>query len=138
MVNRGSSGDGDNDESGGGLTTSELLETLRFGSNAVFASSNELPGDNDMKIITDRNREESMDCGGKLKVETTLTAKDYNVCKELTPCQNFRGVDFKKVREERDKEGKETKISKTVKQLKEEWSGLNHVDIDDTTGRGKR
>ena len=62
LVNRGACTQGVKDKDDSGLTTSELLATLKLGSQAIFTSSNDLPTDADVATITDRNRsEESSD-----------------------------------------------------------------------------
>ena len=80
MVNRGvSNGAMDDDD---GLTTSDLLASLTFGSNAIFRSSNDLPTDSDISRVTDRTRsEESSD--GLLQGGASKTASDFDKDKEL-------------------------------------------------------
>ena len=50
----------------GGLKASDLLDALKFGSDAVFGSgSNTLPTSADIEAICDRNRHPDEDDGGK-------------------------------------------------------------------------
>ena len=137
MVNRGTSNK-DVDEEGGGLSTSELLASLTFGSNAVFSSSNNLPSDYEMAKITDRTRSE--DCSdGKLQGGVTNTASDFNKEKELTDTRNFMGVDFRKLRDEKEAKmnGKKTK-NKYLDKLKQEWKEVQTGEQEEELGKGKR
>ena len=105
MVNRGTSNQEMEDTS---LSTSELLSALTFGSNAVFSSSNDMPTDSDIDNVTDRTRSE--DCSaGLLKGGVANTASDFDKDKELTDTRKFCGVDFRKLREEKESKFKNKK-----------------------------
>lgn len=131
MVNRGGSTQG-NDEVD--VSTSDLLETLTFGANAIFTSSNNLPGDADMDKITDRTRtEDSTD--GKLQA-ATKSAKDFEHTKELTDTMAFSGVDFRKLREEKEKSTKGSK-NKFLDKLKMDWQEAQEGPSQEM-GRGQR
>jgi SWI/SNF-related matrix-associated actin-dependent regulator of chromatin subfamily A member 5 len=134
MVNRGITTDMENDDDEAGLTASELLSTLKFGSNAIFRSTNELPSNSEIDSITDRKRTEKTSCG-LLKGGASNTAEDFNVDVELTDTQTFGGVNFREIRDLQCKTGG-TK-NKTINKLKEEWSDLNKL-ADMNGGRGKR
>ena len=100
VVNRGRKDDVDS--SGTGLSSAELLETLKFGAHAVFGNSadedNLLPDESDIAFLLDRNRSEE-DSSGLLTSQLMNNAQGYDVAKELRGAQIFEGVDFKKVRE---------------------------------------
>ena len=115
MVNGGASAQGDEDMH---VTTSDLLETLTFGANAIFASSNDLPKKADIDKITDRNRTEELTVG-KLQNATT-TAKNFEHTKELMDTQMFSGIDFRALREEREKTSSGSK-DKFLEKLKQDW-----------------
>lgn len=121
MVNRGSVASS-NQEDGGGLTASELLSTLKFGCNAVFGQAddgrNALPSEDDVHAITDRSRTEDFSMGN-LKGGASQSAADFDTSQELTAMQKFGGVDFKSIRDAREKK------HKTVQGLAEEWAGLH-------------
>jgi hypothetical protein len=76
MVNRGTSNRDMTEEGGTSLSTTELLASLKFGSNAVFSSSNDMPTVRDIEHLTDRSRtEESSDgllMGGVTKSASTF------------------------------------------------------------------
>ena len=122
MVNRGAS-NGVNNEDSVGLTTAELLSTLRFGSNAVFSSTNELPSDDDIGHMTDRQRSENTS-KGLLQGGTSKTASDFEKDKVLTATTTLNGVDFKAIRESQKK-------VTSINDLRNEWRSINE-------GRGKR
>jgi hypothetical protein len=136
MVNRGvSNGAMDDDD---GLTSSELLASLTFGSNAIFKSSNDLPTDSDISRVTDRTRsEDSSD--GLLQGGALKTAIDFDKDKELTDTRNFCGVDFRKLREEKEQKfsGKGPK-NKMLEKLKSEWMQAQMGETEDELGKGKR
>jgi len=134
MVNKGTSAKGADGDEKGGLTTSELLSTLKFGSNAIFSSANNLPSDDDVRAITDRNRSEET-CSGLLQGGKSQTAKDFEVEKELTDTQTFGGIDFRKIRDMQKKSGK--KRDRPMDKLREEWRDIN-ILADLNGGRGKR
>lgn len=135
MVNRGTSNRDMEDTS---LSTAELLASLTFGSNAVFASSNDLPTDADIAKVTDRNRsEESSD--GLLKGGETHTAMDFDKDKELTDTQQFCGVDFRKLKAEKEAQGKSKgPKSKFLDNLKQDWHVIQTGESMEDMGKGKR
>jgi SWI/SNF-related matrix-associated actin-dependent regulator of chromatin subfamily A member 5 len=139
MVNRGTSNRNVEDA---GLSTSELLASLTFGSNAVFSSSNDLPTDLDIEKLTDRARSE--DCSdGKLRCGAAQTASDYDVDKELTDARRFCGVDFRKLRLEKEAREKELNLGKNSKgkllnKLKQDWKMLQTGESLDDMGKGMR
>jgi hypothetical protein len=133
MVNRSASTHGDEDVD---VSTSDLLETLKFGANAIFASSNDLPTDSDIDKITDRNRnEEASD--GKLKGGATKTAKDFEHEKELTDTMAFTGIDFRKLREEREKASNGVPKQKFLDKLKQDWKEAQEGPQQEL-GKGQR
>jgi SWI/SNF-related matrix-associated actin-dependent regulator of chromatin subfamily A member 5 len=134
MVNRGTSSQtaDEHELEGTRLTTSELLSTLKFGSNAIFASKNDLPTDKDIDAVIDRERSEQSS-SGLLQGGATKTANDFDIDKELTDTQTFGGIDFRQIRDKMDKEKK----GKGPKNLKEEWKDLNML-ADSNGGRGMR
>lgn len=135
MVNRGASSAAmDADD---GLTTSDLLASLTFGSNAVFKSSNDLPTDSDISQVTDRTRsEEASD--GLLQGGAAKTAIDFDKDKELTDTRNFCGVDFRKLREEKDKKFSGKGKNKMLDNLKSEWMQAQTGETEEEMGKGKR
>jgi len=136
MVNRGgSSQDMEND--GTGLSSTELLASLKFGSNAIFSSENNLPSDSDIGKVTDRTRSEDTS-DGLLKGGASNTANDFDKDKELTDVRTFGGVDFRKLLEANKNDGDpKTKRGAYLTKLKQEWK---EVQYDETTvmGKGKR
>lgn len=133
MVNRGTCNREMEDTS---LSTSELLASLTFGSNAVFSSANEMPTDKDISKITDRTRsEESSD--GLLKGGVANTASDFDKDKELTDTRQFCGVDFRKLRDEKEDKFKNKK-SKYLDKLKSDWKEVVTGESLDDMGKGKR
>ena len=121
MVNRGTTASTEDED--GGLSSSELLSTLRFGCNAVFgqahSGANALPTLEDIEAITDRSRTEDFS-KGNLKGGTTQTATDFDTSQELSATQEFGGVDFKAIRNARDKK------YKSLGGLAEEWADLKN------------
>ena len=133
MVNRGTSNQDMEDTS---LSTSELLSALTFGSNAVFSSSNDMPTDADIDNVTDRTRSE--DCSaGLLKGGVANTASDFDKDKELTDTRKFCGVDFRKLREEKESKFKNKK-NKYLDRLKQDWKEVVTGESVDEMGKGKR
>ena len=139
MVNRGTS---NRDVEDAGLSTSELLASLTFGSNAVFSSSNDLPSDSDIEKVTDRTRGE--DCSdGKLRGGAAQTAADYDRDRELTDTRKFCGVDFRKLREEKEAREREHYLGKGPKgklldKLKQDWKEAQKGESLDDMGKGMR
>ncbi len=137
MVNRGASSESvDND--GTGMSTAELLASLKFGSNAIFKSLNELPTADDIAHLTDRNRSESTSTG-MLTGGVTKSAKDFELDKELTDTREFDGVNFRALLAEKEERLKSdgTKKSVFLKKLKQEWKEAK-IDPEEELGRGKR
>ena len=89
MVN---SGVGEQVDGDGGLSSAELLSDLKFGSNAIFCSTNDLPSDKEIAAVTDRQRSEETSVTGLLQGGATQTAKDFDTMKELTDTQTFEGL----------------------------------------------
>jgi SWI/SNF-related matrix-associated actin-dependent regulator of chromatin subfamily A member 5 len=135
MVNRGGSNQ-DMNQDGSGLSSSELLASLKFGSNAIFASSNDLPTDSDIRKIIDRNRSETTS-DGLLKGGVTNSANDFDKDKELTDVRTFEGVDFRKLRDANKSSDKKNKRGAYLNELKQEWKEALDVNGTDM-GKGKR
>lgn len=77
MVNRGTSNRQMDEEAAANVSTSELLASLKFGSNAVFNSTNEMPSMKDIDKMTDRTRSE--ECSdGLLTGGLANTASDFD------------------------------------------------------------
>jgi SWI/SNF-related matrix-associated actin-dependent regulator of chromatin subfamily A member 5 len=136
MVNRGgSSKDMDND--GTGLSSTELLASLKFGSNAIFSSENNIPTDSDIGKVTDRNRNEDAS-DGLLQGGVANTAGDFDKDKKLTDTRTFEGVDFRKLLVDQKKDGdKKAKRGAHLTKLKQEWKEV-HYDEDTVMGKGRR
>mmetsp|Transcript_13286 Transcript_13286/g.24930 ORF Transcript_13286/g.24930 Transcript_13286/m.24930 type:complete len:1045 (-) Transcript_13286:14-3148(-) len=135
MVNRGGSTQ-DMNQDGSGLSSSELLASLQFGSNAIFASANDLPTDSDIRTIIDRNRSETTS-DGLLKGGVTNTANDFDKDKKLTDVRTFEGVDFRKLRDANISGDKKNKRGAYLKELKQEWKEAVDFNGSDM-GKGKR
>jgi len=135
MVNRGVGEQMDESGDGGGLSTSELLSDLKFGSNAVFCSTNDLPSDKEIAAVTDRQRSEETSVTGLLQGGAAQTAKDFDSRKELADSQTFEGVNFRAIRDSQEALG--VKKVTGIQNLKEEWRDLNTL-ADPDGGRGKR
>ena len=136
MVNGGGSSEAVGSD-GTGLSTSELLASLKFGSNAIFKSSNDLPTDDDIERLTDRNRSESTSVG-ILKGGISNSAKDFEKDKELTDTRTFAGVDFRKLREEKEEKANiQGKKGKYLDSLKQEWKEAK-LGPEKEMGKGKR
>lgn len=134
MVNSGggsSNASGGDDESPG-LTTSELLKTLKFGSNAIFCSTNDLPTNEEIAVITGRNRSEETSFGA-LKGGAVNSASTFDVAKELSDTQTFGGIDFRQIRDAEKKRGKK---HSSISKLKEEWR--ESMLADESGGKGQR
>jgi len=109
----------------GGLSASVLLSTLKFGSNAVFNSSNDLPTEQDIDVITDRDRSEDTSSG--LLVGGTLsTAHNFDVSQQLVDTQTYEGIDFRQLRDSQTRDSSQKQLS--IKGLKEEWHALMSVE----------
>ena len=98
LTNKNDDDDDDDDQDG-----SKLLQTLRFGCNAVFgadgAEKHALPTEKDIEMITDRNRTEDYSCGN-LKGGAESTTKDFDATKGMLGTSEFGGIDFAKIRDE--------------------------------------
>ena len=136
MVNRGGSSESvEND--GSGLSSADLLDSLKFGSNAIFKSSNDLPTDSDIDTLTDRNRSENTS-NGILEGGVSNSAKDFDKHKELTDTQSFGGVNFRKLRAEKlERAASNGKKGKFINVLKQEWKEAK-LSPEAEMGRGKR
>lgn len=102
MVNRESNEPNDDEEvEVRGLSAAELFDDIKFGSQAVFGSSQhqELPSIEDIEIITDRKRKES-DSVGKLQGDMMQSAEEFDATKSFSKTQLFGGKDFSTIREE--------------------------------------
>jgi len=136
MVNSGNSNGREMDDDMM-MSNQELLESLTFGSNAVFNATNELPTDEEIDKITDRTRSEE-DTDGLLKGGAAKKASDFDKDKELTDTRQFQGVDFRKLREEKEQMGKGSKKNKFLDKIKTDWKELSTgVSLDDM-GKGRR
>jgi len=107
MVNQDSiAGLTDEEEELGGVSKRELLETLKFGCDAVFGedqeNQNTLPTDQDIELITDRNRSETFS-DGRLKGGVTDTASKFKADNEFTSTTKLGGIDFKEIRDKHKK-----------------------------------
>lgn len=134
MVNGGGSSEAIDNE-GSGLSSADLLASLKFGSNAIFKSSNDLPTDKDIETLTDRNRSESTS-EGILQGGVANSAQDFDKDKELTDTRAFGGVDFRKLRDEKEKKNNGKK-GKYIDHLKQEWKEAK-IGPEVEMGRGKR
>lgn len=116
--------DGDQRKNLGALikTENQVQLDIKFGSAAVFGdgSTNILPTRQDIEYITDRTRSES-DSQGKLKGDAFLNTASYNVHEDLAGAQEYRGLDFKKLRDEQRKQLLQLK-PRAVQKL-ETWDG---------------
>jgi len=135
MVNGGGSSQAIEDD-GTGFSTSELLASLKFGSNAIFSSSNDMPTDDDIAKLTDRSRSEAT-TGGLLTGGVANSAKDYDTEKKLTSVATFEGVDFRKLRDASSQDKDKTKRGATLNKLKQEWKAVQYGE-DTVMGKGKR
>ena len=97
VVNR----DSPSEKESTGLSTSEMLDALTFGSDAVFDANSELnclPSDEDIRHITDRSRNED-DSFGNLKGGATRKVGDFDCEAKLTATSKLGGIDFAAIRE---------------------------------------
>mmetsp|Transcript_30304 Transcript_30304/g.61133 ORF Transcript_30304/g.61133 Transcript_30304/m.61133 type:complete len:1089 (+) Transcript_30304:168-3434(+) len=135
MVNGGTSNQETESKNGSGLSAKELLATLKFGSDAVFSSTNNLPTEADIAKVVDRNRiEESSN--GLLKGGITKNVIDYKTDQELTDTRMFGGVDFRKLREMKERSNG-SKGLKGIDNLRKEWRELHEGSPEDF-GKGRR
>mmetsp|Transcript_37693 Transcript_37693/g.61364 ORF Transcript_37693/g.61364 Transcript_37693/m.61364 type:complete len:540 (-) Transcript_37693:714-2333(-) len=109
----------------GSLTTSELLKTLKFGSDAVFGDNsdgkNTLPSDSEIKAIVDRTRDESTSTDA-LRGGTAQVAADYDPTKESKSSTSLFGVDFAALREEH--------AHKKALSIAEQWKHSKRERVD--------
>lgn len=115
--------------------TDRLLNTLKFGCNAVFGSDGaskeqKLPSLDDIEVITDRSRTEEFS-QGKLKA-AEANANDFDACKEFTGTTQFAGIDFKKIRDEYSSKKKPTDIN----QIGQIWKRQRKNRIKLVQGQG--
>ena len=123
MVNQDSVAGIESDDDPGDVSKGELLKTLKFGCDAVFGEDNEnkntLPTEEDIDVITDRNRSETFS-DGRLKGGTNDKASDFHAEGEFTSTTNLRGIDFKEIRDQYKK--KKTKdIPKDIWGIADTW-----------------
>ena len=82
---------------------SHLLAALKFGCNAIFgAKANQamkLPTQNDIEMLTDRERTEEYS-GGMITGGAAADVKDFDSTKLMTATTDFGGIDFKAIRSE--------------------------------------
>lgn len=136
MVNKGGSNQSlDLQKNNGGLSFSELLASLQFGSNAILKSSNRLPTDDEIDILIDRNRD--IASSGMFQGGAELSAKDFKADEVVTDTKNFIGIDFRKLLKEKEESFKETfKGNKVVHRLRKDTS-VRDISTEEF-GRGKR
>lgn len=103
MVNQETKDTGE-DEKVRSLSAAELLEDIKFGSQAVFGdgSKNELPTWEEIDTITDRARTES-DTIGKLQGNAMQSANEFDATREFSETQRFGDIDFRKIRQEQER-----------------------------------
>ena len=113
MVNRGSTKISSDLES---LTAKELLNSLKFGSDAVFGEggTQTLPTDDDIEKIIDRTRCKS-DSSGNLKGNAATKAADFNPEAKSAQSTNFMGIDFSALRQKNKKKMSQTELGVTWK-----------------------
>mmetsp|Transcript_18968 Transcript_18968/g.28621 ORF Transcript_18968/g.28621 Transcript_18968/m.28621 type:complete len:560 (+) Transcript_18968:3-1682(+) len=147
MVNRESNTPNDDEEvEVRGLSAAELLDDIKFGSQAVFGSSQhqELPSIEDIEIITDRKRKES-DSVGKLQGNTMQSAEEFDATKSFSKSQLFGGKDFSTIREEQKAMLKKQipsnlygigNLWQEIQQLSSKRNRKNRIDMVAGTGSG--
>lgn len=128
MVNRESKDSNSNEDVARGLSAAELLEDIKFGSEAVFGNSsqNELPSWADIDIITDRSRKES-DSAGKLTGGTSKSAISFDAEKDFSNSQLFGGADFRALREDIEKKQKQ-QTPKNLDGIAHLWKEIQALD----------
>ena len=99
------------------FSTDEMLQSLQFGSNAVFGDSNSdlncLPSEEDIRHITDRSRSED-DSMGNVKGGASHTLGDFDASAKLTSSSKLGGIDFQAIREAHWKGGGRKQSEKTL------------------------
>eukprot|EP00814_Leptocylindrus_danicus_P001063 CAMPEP_0116029408 /NCGR_PEP_ID=MMETSP0321-20121206/16124_1 /TAXON_ID=163516 /ORGANISM="Leptocylindrus danicus var. danicus, Strain B650" /LENGTH=557 /DNA_ID=CAMNT_0003503783 /DNA_START=128 /DNA_END=1802 /DNA_ORIENTATION=- len=122
MVNRGKK-DGVKDGAMQNLSKTDLLDTLRFGSNAVFGNaaneSHTLPTVDEIALLVDRTRKES-DSLGKLKGGVTKTATTFDITKEMSSTRLLHGVNFESVQKQSEIENRARPTA--LRQLADHWN----------------
>ena len=112
MVNRGSTKMSSKLES---LTAAELLNSLKFGSDAVFGDGgiHTLPTKEDIEKIIDRTREES-ESSGNLRGNAATKASEFNPeANSAAQSTNFMGIDFSKLRQKNKKKIDQASLTTT-------------------------
>ena len=116
-----------------GLSSKELFEDIKFGSEAVFGatSMNELPTWEDVQLITDRSRKES-DSVGKLQGGKQLNANTFDETKEFSSTEVFGGKDFRAIREE------QIKLRKSESSIPKQLDGIGALWHQITAGQKRK
>eukprot|EP00980_Cylindrotheca_fusiformis_P031493 scaffold26459_cov162-Cylindrotheca_fusiformis.AAC.7 len=128
MVNRESNvSSGGEDDQVRSLSAAELLDDIKFGSQAVFGdgSKNELPTWEDIDAITDRKRTES-DSVGKLQGNAMHSAKAFDATKAFSETQRFNNIDFRKIRQEQERALK-SKIPQSLRGIGSVWQEISQL-----------
>ena len=129
MVNRSNANSVrlEEDTKTGGLSAKELFADIKFGSHAVFgdSSQNELPSDDDIACITDRNRTES-DSKGRLKGNEAKDVEGFDPNKNTLSTQKFAGIDFRKIRQERAQQ-QEDNIPENLAGIAHLWQSISQL-----------
>jgi len=95
MVNSGTSVQSDESLR---LTTGELLQALKFGSDAVFGSNkNSLPKKEDIEVLIDRNRQEDTSAGD-VRGGLSSNAAEYDPNRDLQSTRILGGVNFSQLK----------------------------------------
>lgn len=115
-------------ENSSGLSAKELFADIKFGCHAVFgdSSDNDLPSAEDISFITDRNRTES-DSQGRLKGNELQDSSQFHASKQLSGTQEFGGIDFQKVRQERAQK-EETKLPENLAGIAHLWRSIKQLE----------
>lgn len=126
MVNRESKDS--NEDLARGLSAAEILDDIKFGSEAVFGNSsqNELPTWEEIDIITDRSRKES-DSAGRLTGGTSKSATSFDAEKAFSNSQHFGGADFRALRKESEKKLKQ-QTPKNLDGIAHLWQEIRSLD----------
>jgi hypothetical protein len=127
MVN--TSGGAGVDEGEMQVSDKDVVSTLRFGCNAVFGQDaekkNNLPTDEDIHIITDRNRSEDFS-NGNLKGGVADKTDDFEATKDLLETTKLAGIDFKAIRDEQARKDKArgADVPKSLGGISDMWRQL--------------
>ncbi|KAL3922948.1 MAG: hypothetical protein SGILL_001931 [Bacillariaceae sp.] len=112
-----------------GLGAKSMLEDIKFGANAIFgggSASEDLPSLEDVEHITNRERKDS-DTVGKLKGNAQQKFAAFDAEKEFTDGQVFESVDFRKLREQNEKNvAKNT--PKTLQGIGHLWQSIQAIE----------